>query len=144
MNVTLFKERKKKKWYSVRQLKFQLSVYIRHEYVVLTPLGLGVIWCSECLGGRIPEPQDCSFHPPQRGLLGGVLQQSILGGRGGAGVGGGEQLLTGKHPGSASGKESNSQCRRHRRHRFDPWVRKIPWRRKGQPTAVFLPGKSHG
>ena len=28
--------------------------------------------------------------------------------------------------------------------RFDPWVRKIPWRRKWQPTPVFLPGKSHG
>jgi len=27
--------------------------------------------------------------------------------------------------------------------RFDPWVRKLPWRRKGQPTPVFLPGKSH-
>ena len=27
---------------------------------------------------------------------------------------------------------------------FDPWVRKIPWRRAWQPTAVFLPGKSHG
>ena len=27
---------------------------------------------------------------------------------------------------------------------FDPWVRKIPWRRKWQPTTVFLPGKSHG
>ena len=27
---------------------------------------------------------------------------------------------------------------------FDPWVRKIPWRRKGQPTPVFLPGESHG
>ena len=26
---------------------------------------------------------------------------------------------------------------------FDPWVQKIPWRRKGQPTPVFLPGKSH-
>ena len=25
---------------------------------------------------------------------------------------------------------------------FDPWVRKIPWRRKWQPTPVFLPGKS--
>ena len=28
--------------------------------------------------------------------------------------------------------------------RFDPWVRKIPWRRKWQPTPVSLPGKSHG
>ena len=27
---------------------------------------------------------------------------------------------------------------------FDPWVRKMPWRRKWQPTSVFLPGKSHG
>ena len=25
-----------------------------------------------------------------------------------------------------------------------PWVGKIPWRRKWQPTSVFLPGKSHG
>ena len=25
-----------------------------------------------------------------------------------------------------------------------PWVRKIPWRRKGQPTPVFTPGESHG
>ena len=24
------------------------------------------------------------------------------------------------------------------------WVGKIPWRRKWQPTIVFLPGKSHG
>ena len=28
--------------------------------------------------------------------------------------------------------------------RFNPWVRKKPWRRKWQPTLVFLPGKSHG
>ena len=27
---------------------------------------------------------------------------------------------------------------------FDPWVRKIPWKRKWQPTPVFLPGQSHG
>ena len=28
--------------------------------------------------------------------------------------------------------------------RFDPWVKKIPWRRAWQPTSVFLPGESHG
>ena len=28
--------------------------------------------------------------------------------------------------------------------RFDPWVRKIPWRRKWKPTPVLLPGKFHG
>ena len=27
---------------------------------------------------------------------------------------------------------------------FDPWVGKIPWRRKWQPIPIFLPGKSHG
>ena len=26
---------------------------------------------------------------------------------------------------------------------FDPWVRKIPWRRKSLPTPVFLPGEFH-
>ena len=30
-----------------------------------------------------------------------------------------------------------------RRHGFDPWVGKIPWRRKWLPTPVFLPGRSH-
>ena len=24
---------------------------------------------------------------------------------------------------------------------FDPWVGKIPWKREGQPTPVFLPGE---
>lgn len=28
--------------------------------------------------------------------------------------------------------------------RFNPWVRKIPWRRKWQPTPVLLPGKFYG
>ena len=40
-----------------------------------------------------------------------------------------------------SGKESGCQ---HRRCRFDPWIGKKPWRRKQQPTPIFLPGKSHG
>ena len=42
------------------------------------------------------------------------------------------------------GKESPCQCRGLKRHRFNPWVRKIPWRTKWQPTPVFLPGKSYG
>ena len=33
---------------------------------------------------------------------------------------------------------------RRKRRRCDPWVRKTPWRRAWQPTAVFLPGESHG
>ena len=43
-----------------------------------------------------------------------------------------------------SGKESTCQCRRRRRLKFDPWVGKILWRRKWQPTPVFLLGESHG
>ena len=46
--------------------------------------------------------------------------------------------------GSASGKEPTYHCRRCKRRRFDLWVRKIPWRRKWQPTLIFLPGESHG
>ena len=40
-----------------------------------------------------------------------------------------------------SGTESACQCRRCR---LDPWVGKIPWSRKWQPTAVFLPEELHG
>ena len=42
-------------------------------------------------------------------------------------------------PGGVSRKESACQHRKYKR-----CVRKIPWRRKWQPTPVFLPGKSHG
>ena len=40
-----------------------------------------------------------------------------------------------------SGKESTCQCRRHE---FNPWVGKTPWKREWLPTPVFLPGESHG
>ena len=38
-------------------------------------------------------------------------------------------------------RESTCQCRRPG---FNPWIRKIPWRRAWQPTPVFLPGESPG
>ena len=41
-------------------------------------------------------------------------------------------------PWRLSDKEPTCQCRRHR---FHPWVKKSPWRRKRQPTPVFLLGK---
>ena len=47
-------------------------------------------------------------------------------------------------PGGASSKEPTFQCRSCKRHRFDPWVGKISWRRKWQHTPVFLPRESHG
>ena len=45
-----------------------------------------------------------------------------------AGSGPLEQRILG-FPGG-SGKDSTCQCRRYWRHRFDPWVRKIPYSRK--------------
>ena len=53
-------------------------------------------------------------------------------------------LAEGGFPGGASGKEFTCQCRRHKRCGFDPWVKKIPWRRKWQTTPVSLPEKFHG
>ena len=43
-------------------------------------------------------------------------------------------------PDGASGKEPACQCRRCKRHEFNPFAGKIPWRRAQQPIPVFLPG----
>ena len=48
-----------------------------------------------------------------------------------------------QHPWAYS-KEPAYQCRRRKTHGFDPWVGTIPRRKAWQPTAVFLPGESHG
>ena len=47
-------------------------------------------------------------------------------------------------PGGCSGKEAVCQCRGHEKCGFHPWVGKITWRKKWQPTPVFVPGESHG
>jgi len=49
-------------------------------------------------------------------------------------------------PGGTSGKEPACPRRRRKTHGFNPWLAKtkIPWRRKWQPTPVFLPGQFHG
>ena len=44
----------------------------------------------------------------------------------------------------ATRKEPACQCRRRKRHGFNPWVRKITWRRAWLLTPVFFPGESHG
>ena len=43
-----------------------------------------------------------------------------------------------------SGKKKKKSACPCRKFGFNPWVWKIPWRRKWQPPPVFLPGKSHG
>ena len=47
----------------------------------------------------------------------------------------------GSFPGGSDGKRV---CLQLGRPRFDPWVGKIPLKRKRQPTPVLLPGKFHG
>ena len=54
---------------------------------------------------------------------------------------GGESVLPGGFPGFVV--KSLPALKRHRRHRFNPWVGKIPWRSKWQLTPVFLLGKFH-
>ena len=44
-------------------------------------------------------------------------------------------------PWGLSDKESACHCRDWG---ISPWIRKIPWRKKWQPTLGFLPGESHG
>ena len=53
-------------------------------------------------------------------------------------------IYTGGYSRWLSGKESACQCRRRRRHGFNPWVGKMPWRREWLPTLVFTPRKTPG
>ena len=50
-------------------------------------------------------------------------------------------LYTVSFPGGSDGKSICFQCERPG---FRPWVGKIPWGGKWQPTPVLLPGKFHG
>ena len=50
-------------------------------------------------------------------------------------------LLTKPHYDHHHHQQSHLQCRRPK---SNPWVRKMPWRRKWQPTPAFLPGKCYG
>ena len=47
-------------------------------------------------------------------------------------------------PGGSGVKNLPAKPEIPRRRGLDPWVRKIPWRKKWEPAPVFLPGKSHG
>ena len=49
-----------------------------------------------------------------------------------------------RFPGGSAVKNLPANAGDVKRYGFNPWVGKIPWRRKWQPTVVFLPGKSHG
>ena len=75
------------------------------------------------------DPMDCS---PPGSSVHGILQVTVL-----------EWGAIASPPYGASGKEPTCQHRRHKGHGYDPWVRKIPWRRQWQPTPICLSGQSH-
>ena len=41
-------------------------------------------------------------------------------------------------------KNLTASARQCRKHGFDPWVGKLPWKKKWQPTPIFVHGESHG
>ena len=88
-----------------------------HLPLHLIPLGLP----------SAPGPSTCLMHPTWAGDLLDTSNITSLGFQGGD-----------------SSKDPACQCRRLKRHRFNPWVGKIPWRRKWQPTPVSLPGEFQG
>ena len=77
------------------------------------------LWSKECSRVFLPAPQRESRNSLALGLL---LEL----------------------PRWLSGKESTCQFGRLRTHRYGPCIWRIPWRRKWQPTPVFLAEKFHG
>ena len=95
------------------------SALVHHELAAASPQALSLSLSSP---GSLPSV--CLYFLPRHGSREGCSRASPWG-----------------FPG---GKEPACQCRRLKRWQFDPWVWKIPWRRKWQPAPVFLPGESHG
>ena len=90
----------------------------------LHPVGSGLVMKRECL----PSPNPCKI--PLHLLLW-LAIMPITHPR--------------QWPGACSTPTGLSpSCQRCQRCRFDPWVRKNPWRRAWQPTPVFSPGKFYG
>ena len=47
-------------------------------------------------------------------------------------------------PSDTSSKQHACEWKRQKRHGFNPWIGKMPWKRVRQHTPLFLPGDSHG
>ena len=98
-----------------------------------------VIWSlashSSILAWRIPRMGEPGGRPSMRSHRVGLDWRDLAAAAAGVSLG---------FPGGVSGKEPTCQCRKLKRCRFDPCIRKIPWRRAWQPTPVFLPGESQG
>ena len=102
-----------------------------HQYWTWAVLGRSMTWAALPATGRSPSFMEGSCgtsQPPSHHHV--LFLQNTFPCTGHWGF-----------PGGSVVKESTCQCRRCR---FDLWVGKIPWRRKWQPTPVFLLGESHG
>ena len=91
-----------------------------------------LLWDLSCTSHweNFSPPASCSCGLCFWSLVGRMLQQDLGTARAEPGF-----------PHGSEGKESACQCRRPG---FDPWVRKIPWRREWLPSpVVFLPGEPH-
>ena len=99
----------------------------------------GVLLCELCACGCVDQVVGLSAEGECVSRVGfGCLVSVHLGGC----VNQGEVPFCSGLPQWLSGR-IHLQCRRQKRHRFNLWVRKTPWRRAWQPTPVFLPGESH-
>ena len=96
---------------------YRLAVYIFYQKLILTFVTLITPTQEHCSSNSSPSFLCLQFSP----------SLSPLG-----------------FPGGTNGERTLLQCRRPKRCGFDPWVRKIPWRKAWQLTPGFLPGESHG
>ena len=88
-----------------------------------------------CRGREVLEPSDQATSIPRREELCHRLPRLQMGF---------DELLS-QRPGSPGGSDGKEPaCNVGDQAGFHPQVRKIPWRRKWQPTPAFLPGKSCG
>jgi len=130
---------------------FQRPVRLWHPWQAAPPLGHSptsdwapFLWAGQpCWAGPLLTllrlqswgcvTMICLFHPQTPALLNVPLNHFCIELFGRVGL-----------PRWFSGSKIFLKCKRCRRPRFDPWVRKVPWRRAGQPPPVFLPGECHG
>ena len=102
-------------------------------WFLLRPLFLAFRWLPSCC--LSPNLCSCTYILRVLSLL---IRISVM-------LDYGPTIVTSFKPNyhGASGKEPTCQCRRHKSHGFDPWVRKILWRRAQQSALIFLSGESH-
>ena len=114
--------------------------FSRHLEWVDTALSNAWKWKVKVKSLTLCDPMDCSLPVSsvhgvfQARVLEWVLQYSLSP----------SVLLQGVNKGFPGDSDTNESACNAGNPGFNPWVRKIPWRRKWQPTPVFLPGESHG